>query len=106
MELDYAIDRLYETGWSAGADEELETLTDGRRYPSVSAVKKEFSRAGLTIQIAHASKFSCYRATWSPAAGSSGDRHGTVIGASEHEAAVFALAQLMSARVAGPLVGA
>ena len=47
--------------------------------------------------------FSCYRATWAPTgepldpSSAADERHGTVVGACEREAAVYALAQLRAA---------
>jgi hypothetical protein len=105
MNLDYAVERLYETGWTPWGDAELSQTPDGRWYPSVLAVQREFARGGLELSIKHNMIFNCYRATWAPAgepldAGHAADeRHGTVIGSCEAEAAVFALAQLREARV-------
>ena len=67
MNLAYAVDRLYQTGWaSTGADADLEQLPDGRRFPSVLAVQREFARAGLELAIKHNMMFNCYRSTWAP----------------------------------------
>ena len=103
MNLTYAVERLYGTGWTAGAADS-ERLPDGRRFPSVIAVQREFAQAGLELAIKHNLVFNCYRATWAPIgeplddAHSADERHGTVIGACEREAAVYALAQLREAR--------
>jgi hypothetical protein len=103
MNLEYAIDRLYETDWQPGLESDVETLANGRRFPSVAAVGREFAAAGLELQITHNPKFNCYRATWAPAgeahdpSRASDERYGTVIGACEREAAVYALAQLRAA---------
>jgi len=105
MNLDYAIDRLYETGWTPAIDHELESGTDGRRFPSILAVQREFAQAGLELQIKHNMIFKCYRATWAPLgealdpSHAADARHGTVIGSCEREAAVFALAQLRATKV-------
>src|SRR2546423_9962231 len=88
MNLTYAVERLYDTGWTPSAESGLDKLPDGRLFPSVSAVQREFARAGLELRINHTPAFSCYRATWS---------NGTVIGACEREAAVYALAQMRGA---------
>jgi hypothetical protein len=92
MNLDYAVERLYSTGWSPGStsNQELETLPDGRAFPNVRAVQDEFSKAGLELCIDPHPKFRCCRASWR------GNESGTVIGSCEREAAVFALAQLRS----------
>jgi hypothetical protein len=106
MNLDYAVDRLYDAGWTPCATEqELETLPDGRTYPSVLAIQHEFARAGLELAIKHNLIFACYRATWGPIgepldpAHAADARHGTVIGACEREAAVYALAQLRTSQL-------
>ena len=105
MKLTYAVDRLYDTGWTPTPDADLERLPDGRRFPSVLAVQREFARAGLELSIKHNLVFNCFRSTWGPAgkpidpARAADARHGTVIGACEREAAVYALAQLREAMV-------
>ena len=104
MTLDYAVDRLYQGGWVPDSMMETEKLEDGRRFPSVLAVQREFARAGLELAIKHNLIFNCYRATWAPVGEpldpqhAADDRHGTVIGACEREAAVYALAQLREAQ--------
>lgn len=100
MKLDYAVQRLLDTGWTPGRDTECEFSPEGLKFPSVLAVQREFARAGLELAIKHNLMFSCYRATWAPVgepldgSATADDRHGTVIGACEREAAVYALAQL------------
>jgi hypothetical protein len=104
MNLAYAVDRLLEAGWLASDNVDIEHLPDGRAFPSILAVQREFGRAGLELSIKHNLIFNCYRATWAPIGepldpGHAADeRHGTVIGACEREAAVYALAQLKSAQ--------
>ncbi|HZL36355.1 MAG TPA: hypothetical protein VFC78_13635 [Tepidisphaeraceae bacterium] len=104
MNLTYAIERLLDTGWRAGPELETERLSDGRRFPSVLAVQREFARAGLELAIKHNLMFGCFRATWAPIgealdpASATDERHGTVIGACDREAAVYALAQLRTAQ--------
>ena len=103
--LGYAVDRLYQTGWTPTSDSDLERLTDGRRFPSLLAVQREFNRAGLELRIKHNLMFACHRSTWAPAgeplddAHAADERHGTVVGACEREAAVYALAQLREAQL-------
>jgi len=100
MKLAYAVERLYDAGWTPSTQQETEALPDGRTFPSVLAIQLEFARAGLELAIKHNLMFSCYRATWAPVgepldpAHAADARHGTVIGACEREAAVYALAQL------------
>ena len=102
MNLTYAVDRLYEVGWQPWEEVDFESLPDGRRYPSVLAVQREFARAGMELAIKHNMMFNCYRATWAPVGEpldpqhAADDRHGTVVGACPREAAVYALAQLRS----------
>ena len=104
MKLAYAVDRLYETGWTPSTQQELESLPDGRTFPSVLAIQLDFARAGLELVIKHNLMFSCYRATWAPVgepldpAHAADARHGTVVGACEREAAVYALAQLRTSQ--------
>jgi hypothetical protein len=107
MNLDYAVDRLYEAGWLPGGDSQVERLGDGRWYPTVGAVVREFTAAGLQLSIKHNLMFSCYRATWAPkgegldADHVADEKHGTVVGSCEREAAVYALAQLREAKQQG-----
>ena len=111
MNLDYAVNRLYEAGWSPADALDLEALEDGRRFPSVLSVQREFARAGLELAIKHNMVFNCYRATWAPIgealdpSHSADDRHGTVVGACQREAAVYALAQIRAAQVEQQLAG-
>ena len=100
MNLTYAVDRLFETGWTPEESTDLDRLPDGRPFPSVLAVQGEFARAGLELRIKQNLMFHCYRATWGPMGEplnedpAADDRHGTVIGSCERKAAVYALAQL------------
>jgi hypothetical protein len=102
MNLDYAVDRLYEAGWLPSTESAVERLPDGRWFPTLAAIQQEFTQAGLQLSIKHNLMFSCYRATWAPANErldvdhAADDRHGTVVGSCEREAAVYALAQLRS----------
>jgi len=104
MSLKYAIDKLCETGWYPSSTAEMETLSDGRQYPSVLSVQHEFGRAGLVLSIKHNLMFSCYRAAWGPLGeqpdpdAAEDQSHGTVVAACEREAAVYALAQLRTAQ--------
>ena len=107
MNLTYAVDRLYDSGWQPeedSTDAPLERLPDARLYPSVPAVVREFAEAGFALTVRHTPAFNCYRATWAPIdADAEGDvLTGTVIGTSEREAAVYALAQLRAARSEQP----
>jgi hypothetical protein len=105
MNLTYAVERLLETGWSATEFErtDLERLPDRTPYPTVEAVRREFARVGLDLSLKHNPTFNCSRATWAPAGDrhdpdhTKNERHGTVVGSCEKEAAVYALAQLRAA---------
>jgi hypothetical protein len=107
MNLDYAVDRLYESGWAPvfGTSDAYETLADGRRFPALDAIDREFERAGLSLQIKHNLVFDTYRASWAPISelndstpAQEARRFGTVIGNSEQEAAVYALALMREAQ--------
>ena len=100
MNLTFAVERLLDTGWRSAGEANLEHLPDGRPYPAVPAVRREFDRAGLRLELKQNLMFNCCRATWAPRGEAldpdhaQDDRHGTVVGSSEAEAAVYALAQL------------
>ncbi len=104
MKLMYAVERLYETGWTPSGDIDLERLPDGRSFPTVLAAQRDFARAGLELRIKHNLVFNCFRAAWAPIGEPLDDsraadaKHGTVIGACEREAAVYALAHLREAQ--------
>jgi hypothetical protein len=112
MNLTYAVERLLDTGWTPDYTADLDRLPDGRPFPSVLGVQHEFARAGLELRIKQNLIFNCYRATWAPVgeplndATPADDRHGTVIGACQREASVYALAQLRNAEAERQLIGA
>lgn len=91
MGIDFAIDELYATGWSALDSSGCERSSSGRWIPSVARVRGEFDRTGYSLSITHAQLFDCYRAAWTD---SNGEPVGAVVGSTEHEAAVYALSQL------------
>jgi len=91
MGLDFAIDELYATGWSALDSANCAHHADGRSFPSVERVRREFAEAGYTLSVRHIQLFDCYRAEWIDA---DGKAEGAVVGRSESEAAVYALSQL------------
>ena len=101
MSLAIAVDRLYTTGWLPDGDDtlaptDLDRLPSGLRFPTVSAVRQAFADLGLELDVRHHLMFACHRATWRPT-GPGDDRYGTVVGACEREAAVYALAHLRAA---------
>lgn len=90
MGLEFAIEELYETGWSA-LDTAGTRHHNGRLYPGVDRIRQEFASAGFDLTIRHVQLFDCYRAEWRD---SSGAAVGAVVGRSDEEAAVYALSQL------------
>jgi hypothetical protein len=107
VNLQYAVERLYQTGWSTFGEWEIDRLPDGRAFPSLAAVQREFARVGLKLSVKHNLIFNCHRATWAPSGEPLDDKraadesHGTVIDTCDREAAVYALAQLREAQGAG-----
>lgn len=97
MGLDFAIDELYATQWTPLDSAGCTHHTDGRAYPTVDRVKREFGAAGFAISLRHVQLFDCYRAEWRDG---SGNPSGAVVGRTEAEAAVYALSQLRRSVVA------
>jgi hypothetical protein len=91
MGLDFAIDELLASGWTTLDLSGCECRSDGKFYPSAARVSREFRESGFSIAIRHVQIFDCYRAEWRDASGAT---VGAVVGKSETEAAVYALAQL------------
>ena len=96
MNLEFSVDKLYETGWQpdpqVGAPlTGLERLPDGRLYPSVLKIQEIFAAAGFELAIRYVQLFDCYRAVWTDSTGAAA---GAVVGSDDREAAVYALAQL------------
>ena len=97
MNLDFSVDKLYETGWQSELPAEnpapagLERLPDGRWYPSILKIHEIFASQGHELAIRYVQLFECYRASWTDRSGSPA---GAVVGSDEREAAVYALAQL------------
>jgi hypothetical protein len=91
MGLDFAIDELYATHWTPLDTSGCTHHTDGRAYPSIDRIKREFAEAGFSISLRHVQLFDCYRAEWRDASGAPA---GAVVGRTEAEAAVYALSQL------------
>lgn len=91
MGLDYAIDELYATGWSALDSAGCALHGDGRAFPGMDRVADEFRDAGYELNVRYIQLFDCYRAEWRDA---SGAPQGGVVGSTASEAAVYALAQL------------
>jgi len=89
--LDMAIDALYESGWTALDSTNCDEHADGRLFPTLVRIQREFIREGYELLVRYVQLFDCYRAEW---ADSSGSPAGAVVGSSEIEAAIYALAQL------------
>lgn len=96
MGLDFAIDELYATGWTA-LDTSGCASHNGRMYPTCERIGREFAEIGSTLTMRHIQLFDCYRAEWRDSSGAS---EGAVVGRSEAEAAVYALSQLRRQAVA------
>lgn len=97
MGLDFAIDELYATGWSTLDSTGCAHAPSGRVYPLIERVRAEFAQRGCTLTIRFVQLFDCFRAEWTDAAGAPA---GAVVGQSEEEAAVYALAQFRRQRAA------
>jgi len=93
MDLDFAIEQLFATGWSA-----LDTTGceyhQGRCSPGLGRVMREFAASGVDLSLRKVDLFDCYRAEWCDA---SGRALGGVVGRTETEAAVYALAMFRRA---------
>ncbi|MCA9298252.1 MAG: hypothetical protein KDA28_04250, partial [Phycisphaerales bacterium] len=90
MGIAFAIDELYASGWTVLNSSDCAMDEDGRVYPTLERVEREFSDAGCTLSVKHIQLFDCYRAEWRDAQGQTG----AVVGHSEVEASVYALSQL------------
>lgn len=91
MGLNFAIDELYSTGWAALDSSGCEHHADGRAFPRVARIGQEFRSAGFDLAVRYIQLFDCYRAEWRD---STGQPCGAVVGQTEQEAAVYALAQM------------
>ncbi len=91
MGLDFAIDELYGTGWSDLDITGCEHTPAGRAYPGLRRIEREFEEAGKRLRLRFMPAFDCYRAEWTTAIGAA---EGAVVGQTQEEAAVYALARL------------
>jgi hypothetical protein len=96
--LELALDELYATGWSALDSTGCQHHRDGRSYPGLVRTQRELAKAGYELRLNFVQLFDCYRAEWSDAQGKA---VGAVVGSSEIEAAIYALAQLRRMTKAG-----
>ena len=70
---------------------------DGRLYPGLARIEREFRDAGFCLSLQQIELFDCCRAEWRSVDGTAA---GGVVGASQPEAAVYALAQLRRSAMA------
>lgn len=91
MGLDFAIDELYSSGWAALDTAGCKPSGDGRWVPGIDRIRDELARLGLTLRTKHVQLFDCVRAEWLDA---DGRVLGSVVGSTELEAGVYALAQV------------
>ncbi len=101
MGLDFAIDELYATGWTALDSSGCLRHSDGRWFPGVARAAEEFKGSGFDLAVRHIQLFDCYRAEWKDSAGAPS---GAVVGRSQAEAAVYALSHLRR-RLSGVAAG-
>lgn len=94
MGLEFAIEELCSTGWSPLDTSGCEADAQGRWMPTLDRIRREFEAEGYTLEVRHVQLFDCYRAEWSDRAGQPA---GGVVGQSDREAALFALATLRRA---------
>lgn len=99
MGLDVAIDELYATGWSGLDTSGCGHHRDGRCYPGVERVEREVRELGFEFGVRHVQLFDCFRAEWRAVSGSG---RGAVVGQTEAEASVYALAQVRRSLVRVP----
>lgn len=92
MALSFALDELMATGWAGLDSSGCGFDVDGRAYPTVATVRREFNAAGFAFDVNKSDQYKCFRASWREV-GESQDA-GAVVGHSEQEAAVYALAHL------------
>lgn len=91
MGLDVAIDELYASGWTPSDERDCDRHDDGRCFPRLDRVIREAKELGFELNIRHIQLFDCYRAEWG---GDGGGANGAVVGQSDSETAVYALAQV------------
>ena len=96
MGLNFAIEQLFATGWSALDTTGCE-FHQGRCYPGLGRVMREFAGANADLSIRKIDLFDCYRAEWRDTSGPPGNALGGVVGHTETEAAVYALAMFRRA---------
>ncbi len=91
MGLDFALDELYASGWSTLDTSGCSHAADGRLFPGMGRILREFEAAGFELSLRKIDLFDCFRAEWRTPDGAAA---GGVVGRDESEAAVYALAQM------------
>lgn len=86
---DFAIDQLYATGWTALDTAGCTPDASGRWVPGRARIEQEFAAAGFSLLLRRPQLFDCSRAEWIDAKGVPA---GSVVGKSDLEAAIYALA--------------
>lgn len=89
--METALDELYASGWATIDSTDCEVAADGRCCPGLNRIRREFGELGFELTVRYIQLFDCYRAEWK---NRSGDPAGAVVGATDLEGAVYALAQL------------
>jgi hypothetical protein len=99
MSLISAVDRLYQSRWLPSDDHpDLPRLPDGRRYPALPHIKREFNDLGLSLRLTESND--TVLAQWAPVGeaiiltNQHDAEHGQVTAKSQPEAAVLALTKL------------
>ena len=93
MGLNFAIDALYATGWTPEDPSLCKRHSDGRSYPTEQCIRGVFDAQGCDLRVRHVQLFDCYRAEWRERDEAQA-LAGAVVGQTEEEARVYALAQL------------
>jgi hypothetical protein len=89
MELAFAIDDLYSTGWWPAEGSACASDTDGRWFPEQATVQGLFRDVGQVLEFCLCRSSSACRATWTDTTG----KH-TVVARDERTASLLALAEL------------
>lgn len=101
MGLNFAIDELYATGWSALDTAGCEYDAEGRPFPGMDRITRDFAESGFEFSVKHIQIFDCHRAEWHDAVGQAS---GGVVGQSSTEAAVYALSRLRRQQATAPAI--
>jgi len=95
LDLAFAIDDLYSTGWWPGDGVACACDDDGRWFPDHSAIEDAFRGAGRSLELCSCQTTSACRAVWTDTAGIP---HAVVAG-DERVAGVLALAAFRRAQI-------